>query len=131
MNNLSKNLSKNPRGMTLLEVTVVILVLLSLISILFIGARAWKKGSDRAGCIVNIRSAQQMVRGYQNMNALPVGTTINMFTLGNEFDLVNIGTCPGGGDYDHTATIPPVGELAMWCSLATSDRHEPENFAGW
>ena len=35
-------------GMTLIELTVVILVLLSLISILFVGARAWKKGSDRA-----------------------------------------------------------------------------------
>ncbi len=34
-------------GMTLLELTVVILVLLSLIGILFIGARAWKRGSDR------------------------------------------------------------------------------------
>ena len=29
-------------GMTLIELTVVILVLLSLISILFVGARAWK-----------------------------------------------------------------------------------------
>lgn len=36
---------KRKSGMTLLELTVVILVLLSLISILFIGARAWKKGS--------------------------------------------------------------------------------------
>ncbi|MGC4017627.1 MAG: prepilin-type N-terminal cleavage/methylation domain-containing protein [Luteolibacter sp.] len=47
---------KNKKGMTLLELTVVILVLLSLISILFIGAKAWKKGSDRAGCIMNIRN---------------------------------------------------------------------------
>ena len=39
-------------GMTLIELTVVILVLLSLISILFVGARAWKRGSDRAGCII-------------------------------------------------------------------------------
>ncbi len=39
---------KRKSGMTLLELTVVILVLLSLISILFIGARAWKKGSAPA-----------------------------------------------------------------------------------
>ncbi len=62
----SKSL-KRKSGMTLLELTVVILVLLSLISILFIGARAWKKGSDRAGCILNIRNIQQAVRGDQNM----------------------------------------------------------------
>jgi len=59
---------KRKTGMTLLELTVVILVLLSLISILFIGARAWKKGSDRAGCILNIRNCQQAVRGYLNMH---------------------------------------------------------------
>ncbi|MGB1128846.1 MAG: prepilin-type N-terminal cleavage/methylation domain-containing protein, partial [Haloferula sp.] len=63
---LTKN-TKRAKGMTLLELTVVILVLLSLISILFIGARAWKKGSDRAGCIMNIRNAQQAVRSYANM----------------------------------------------------------------
>ena len=64
---------KSKSGMTLLELTVVILVLLSLISILFIGARAWKKGSDRAGCILNIRNTQQAVRGFMNMhdNTLP------------------------------------------------------------
>ncbi|MBC7981098.1 MAG: prepilin-type N-terminal cleavage/methylation domain-containing protein, partial [Armatimonadetes bacterium] len=44
----TQNMKAAKSGMTLLELTVVILVLLSLISILFIGARAWKKGSDRA-----------------------------------------------------------------------------------
>jgi prepilin-type N-terminal cleavage/methylation domain-containing protein len=47
---------KRKSGMTLLELTVVILVLLSLISILFVGARAWKKGSDRSANIMNIRN---------------------------------------------------------------------------
>jgi len=54
---------KAKAGMTLLELTVVILVLLSLISILFVGARQWKKGSDRAGCIMLQRNIQQAVRG--------------------------------------------------------------------
>jgi len=57
---------KRKSGMTLLELTVVILVLLSLISILFIGARAWKKGSDRSANILNVRNIQQAVRGLQN-----------------------------------------------------------------
>ena len=56
---------KAKSGMTLLELTVVILVLLSLISILFIGARAWKKGSDRSANIMNIRNVQQAVRGHR------------------------------------------------------------------
>lgn len=63
------NMKRN-KGMTLLELTVVILVLLSLISILFVGARAWKKGSDRSANIMNIRNCQQAMRGHQNMRGL-------------------------------------------------------------
>lgn len=62
--------------MTLLELTVVILVLLSLISILFVGARAWKKGSDRAANILNIRNVQQAVRGHENMHGLAPGNAL-------------------------------------------------------
>ena len=62
--------NKRKAGMTLLELTVVILVLLSLISILFIGARAWKRGSDRSANIMNIRNCQQAMRGEQNMKQL-------------------------------------------------------------
>ena len=61
-------------GMTLLELTVVILVLLSLISILFIGARAWKKGSDRSANLINIRNCQMVMRGEQNMKQLSAVT---------------------------------------------------------
>jgi prepilin-type N-terminal cleavage/methylation domain-containing protein len=56
------------KGMTLLELTVVILVLLALIAILFVGGRAWKKGSDRAASTLQIRNVQQAVRSYANMH---------------------------------------------------------------
>jgi type II secretory pathway pseudopilin PulG len=69
---LTRN-TKRASGMTLLELTVVILVLLSLISILFVGARAWKKGSDRSANIMNIRNTQQAMRGHENMKGLLVG----------------------------------------------------------
>jgi type II secretory pathway pseudopilin PulG len=59
---------KSTKGMTLLELTVVILVLLALIGILFVGGRAWKKGSDRAASTLQIRNVQQAVRSYANMN---------------------------------------------------------------
>jgi len=64
---------KRKAGMTLLELTVVILVLLSLITILFIGARAWKKGSDRSTNLINLRNTQQAMRGHQNTRQLAVG----------------------------------------------------------
>jgi prepilin-type N-terminal cleavage/methylation domain-containing protein len=62
---------KAKSGMTLIELTVVILVLLSLISILFIGAKAWKVGSDRAANVMNLRNVQQAVRGHAAMNDIP------------------------------------------------------------
>ncbi len=54
--------------MTLLELTMVILVLLALVSILFVGARAWIRGADRSQNIMQIRNTQQAMRGHQNMN---------------------------------------------------------------
>lgn len=128
---LTKN-TKRAKGMTLLELTVVILVLLSLISILFIGARAWKKGSDRAGCIMNIRNAQQAVRSYANMyntTSIPSGELI-----GSGKFLETAPICPAAGTYTDltgAVSVPAVGTLAMTCTLATSDSHVPDSIQGW
>lgn len=129
---LTKN-TKRAKGMTLLELTVVILVLLSLISILFIGARAWKKGSDRAGCIMNIRNAQQAVRSYANMyntDSIP-GSEL----VGTGKFLESMPVCPAGGTYtainSGTVTAPAVGTLAMECSFAATDGHVPDDIQGW
>ena len=126
--------TKRASGMTLLELTVVILVLLSLISILFIGARAWKKGSDRAGCILNIRNVQQAVRSYGNMynaTTVPAGEL-----LGTGKFLESPPVCPGTGAYtpaDLSAAIgvPAVSVLAMTCGLAATENHVPSSIAGW
>ncbi len=59
--------TKKNKGMTLIELTVVILVLLSLISVLFIGARAWLEGSERAQAAILIRNAQQGMRSHSNL----------------------------------------------------------------
>lgn len=77
LTNTKKIISK--KGMTLIELTVVILVLLSLMSVLFIGARAWLRGSDRASAALLIRNAQQGVRSHANIMGVdtpPAGTNI-------------------------------------------------------
>ena len=131
---------KRKSGMTLLELTVVILVLLSLISILFIGARAWKRGSDRAGCILNIRNMQQAVRSYGNMNGINPGTAVATITLtaGETNPIIGPGkfmenrpNCPGGGTYTLAASVPAVGTVAMTCGLATTLDHAPTNTEDW
>ena len=109
-------ITKRAKGMTLLELTVVILVLLSLISILFVGARAWKKGSDRAANVMIVRNVQQAVRSYQNMNNVTegsaVGTTSSGPIFGAGFFMENVPTHPVGGlSYSFTGSVPAIGTL--------------------
>jgi prepilin-type N-terminal cleavage/methylation domain-containing protein len=121
-------------GMTLIELTVVILVLLSLISILFVGARAWKRGSDRAGCIMNIRNVQQGMRSYQNMNGHQPGDAPTGFAgeiVGTGKFVETSPTCPGGGTYSFTAALPAVGTLYATCSLSGTDNHVPTTYTDW
>ena len=121
-------------GMTLLELTVVILVLLSLIAILFVGARAWKRGSDRAGCIMNIRNVQQAVRGHQNMtNSTAAPAATDIYGSGTNVYLPTP-SCPASGTY--TFAAPSVGAavaggIYLTCDLATSDGHVPSNTSTW
>ncbi len=137
------------RGLTLIELTVVILVLMSLVSILFIGARGWKNGTDRATCILKIRSVQMATRSYQNLygfnpGGLPLasGGTQNiaehLFAKGYiEQDIYdNIkGTkkCPGNGTYStpFPEVFPQVGSLYMVCSLSGTSNHVPQIHADW
>ena len=121
-------------------------------SVMFVGARAWKRGSDRsanhiqalaesadgsttwkassdrATCIHNIRKVQQAVRGHSNINDLNIGDPISWNIIE---DYVPRPTCPAGGTYTLKPTIPAVGTLACTCSLAESEEHEPDDHEYW
>lgn len=102
---------KAKSGMTLLELTVVILVLLSLISILFIGARAWKKGSDRSANIMNIRNTQQAMRGHQNLKELNPGGAFDQTILETYMKFpknIGAGTPADGVGYTAKTVITPI-----------------------
>jgi prepilin-type N-terminal cleavage/methylation domain-containing protein len=119
----TQNMKATKSGMTLLELTVVILVLLSLISILFIGARAWKKGSDRAASILQIRNVQQAVRSFSNMNGHNAGDTVatlqaDIFGAGKFIENdPTAGSHPAGTGVAYViaapTVIPLVGTLYM------------------
>ncbi len=105
---------KSKSGMTLLELTVVILVLLSLISILFIGARAWKKGSDRAANILNIRNVQQAVRAHANVRGLAEGAgLLDSEIVGTDKYLSSVKSPVTTITYGYLATVPTVGQLYL------------------
>ena len=127
---------KRKSGMTLLELTVVILVLLSLISILFIGARAWKKGSDRAGCILNLRNIQQAVRGDQNMKNKTYGDTcVAADIIGDTGYISKVPTCPSTNTayaFADATKYPAVDTLYAACpNVATLTDHIIVDKVGW
>jgi prepilin-type N-terminal cleavage/methylation domain-containing protein len=130
---MKKNIRKRKKGMTLLEMTVVILVLLSLIAILFTGARAWIRGSDKAGCIINIRHVQIAVRSHQNFNGLADGSSLDISSaiIGPSNFIEAAPVCPANGSYTYATTIPSTGELALTCSEVISLDHTPPNYADW
>lgn len=132
--------SRRPlRGMTLLELTVVILVLLSLITILFIGARSWKRGSDRTICIINLQNVQKGVRSYANLYGFTEGAPapdLKNKIIGIGRFVESVPTCPAMGTYTFGETygpdtIPPIGELYMRCGLETLEQHAPANHQDW
>jgi type II secretory pathway pseudopilin PulG len=135
--------------MTLLEMSVVIAVLLALTTVLMIGAHAWKNSSDRAGCILHIRSIQLAVRSYQNMYGYNAGgmpyaengtqdIAVHLHNKGYisaaQYSAV-LGSepCAGGGTYerDRPDVFPPVGTLYIGCSLSQTKAHELSAGVEW
>ena len=139
------SISRRPRhvrrGTSLLELTVMILVLLTLATVLFIGAGAWKRGSDRAQCIAQIRSVQVAVRSYANMSGLPAGRDLSRLSvpISLKDELIGRGryvestpSCPGGGEYSYGGdVIPEFGDLYLSCSLGGSQSHVPDVHSDW
>lgn len=123
---------KKQAGLTLIEVTLVIAVLLGLISVLFIGVTAYKQGSNRAKCILNIATVQKAVRSYQNLYELNIGDDLAVGTITGGGKMIETEpACPSDGEYTFGEEVPAAGTAYLTCSLAESDQHEPATVAGW
>lgn len=141
--------TRKPAGLTLLELTVVIAVLLALATVTMVGARAWKRGSDRAGCMISMRNIQASVRSYQNLYGYNPGTipmaqdgtqSIADHLLAKGYIADNLHEmikgqrdCPGGGTYqiDQEEVFPLHGELYVTCSFSSSRRHTLPTGRDW
>ena len=130
-------LTKNNKqaGLTLIEVTLVIAVLLGLISVLFIGVSAYKEGSNRAKCILNISNVQKAVRSHQNLYELaPGGALVKATIIGTGKMLESDPACSStGGAYTYLEVVPAVGTAYVTCALAGTDskQHNPASVTGW
>ena len=141
---LTNTATKIKPGMTLIEITVVILVLLTLISVLFIGANVYKNGADRAACILNIRNIHQSTRAEQNLTGATAGdtlaaaATIGSTLVGTDLYFAVAPTCPR----DATAytgmtgtAYPADGTVVVACATFgdAAGKHfpDPADVAGW
>ena len=124
---------KGQAGLTLIEVTLVIAVLLGLISVLFIGVAAYKKGSDRAKCILNISTVQKATRSYQNLYDMDVGDALASTDISGAGKMIETTPdCPDpNGAYTFGTTVPAAGVAYVDCSLAGTEEHVPASVAGW
>jgi hypothetical protein len=123
-----------------MELTTVIFVILALVALLYVGARGWQSGTDRARCILNIRQMQMSVRAYSKVTEYQAGTDLtNLKPPVNLLsELVGIGKyvpelphCPGTGIYQFGGNVvPEIGSLYMECSLA-ADGHAPKFHRHW
>ena len=146
--NLSPRVARK-RGLTLLELALVITVLLSLVALLFIGSRAWKRGSDRANCLLSLRNIQMATRSYQNLYGYSYGG--RPYAENGTQDIAQLlydkgyieqhlfqqakgrQPCPSGGTYscEMPDVFPISGQLYLKCSLADAEGHKPDARPDW
>src|SRR5262245_30329409 len=108
LNYRSRRLSS--AGMTLIEISLVIALLLGLIAVVFLGIGSYRKGSDKAKCKMQLAAAQKAVRSQANFQNLNIGDTFattDAFGAGKALE--NEPACPSGGAYTCTGTIPALG----------------------
>lgn len=100
----------------------IVLSIFMVFPMLFVGARAWKDGSDRAACIMNQRNITMQVQNYALQHQLQPGAPIQIEDLlasDTDIDL----NCPSGGELILSPTIPDDGVSAATCPNADEHGH--------
>ena len=98
-------------GMTLIEISLVIALLLGLIAVVFLGVGSYRQGADKAKCKMQLASVQKAVRSAANMQNLITGTgaMLEADVFGAGLLLETEPVCPSGGAYTWLAIVPAVG----------------------
>ncbi len=116
---------------------------------MFVGARAWMRGSERTACILTLRNVQVATRSYQNLYGYNYGgrpyaeqgtqdIAEHLHSKGYIEEVIykqlrGITRCAAGGAYHcpQPDIFPPEGHLYMECSLSESDSHVPSSHKDW
>jgi prepilin-type N-terminal cleavage/methylation domain-containing protein len=119
---MNTSIRKTPKGVTLIELSVVIAVILVLISVLFIGASYYRNSANNAACQVAQSSLQKAADSYMNVSNSSTVTIAGLTGAGLPFANANaVPSCPGDG----TLAITTAGGTvtAVGCSGNTSGDH--------
>lgn len=117
INNITSN-RLNKKGMTLIEISLVVALLLSLIAILFVGIAAYKKGADRSKCVINITSVQKAVRSHQNMYEMKAADALPHADIIGPGLYIEQLVEPAGDAYGYADVVTAVGTAYLTCGLA-------------
>ena len=63
----------NRSGMTLIEISLVIALLLGLIAVVFLGIGSYRAGADKAKCKMQLAAVQKAIRAGANFDDLALG----------------------------------------------------------
>ena len=112
-------------GFTLIEISLVIALILGLITVAFLGVGAYRKGSNKAKCKMQMAQIQKAVRSFQNMSDLrpldPFPLTVVMYDPTNGI-VPYAPVCPEpGGTYTpaQPSAFPGPGLPIINCTLST------------
>lgn len=109
---LNKNIRMTPQGVTLIELSVVIAVILTLLSVLFVGAKYYKDEADKAACKISQNAIHKAFDAYANLNddTAPTLDQLEAGPLGG-----SLPTCPGDGTIAITAAT--IGGVESLCTV--------------
>ncbi len=109
-------------GMTLIEVSLVIALMLGLISVAFLGIGAYRKGANKARCRMQLAAVQKAVRAQANFSNLNIGaafTSTDAFGTGKALETAP--ACPSGGTYTWGTKIPTLHNPFGSCDYQDTD----------
>lgn len=106
-------------GMTLIEISLVIALLLGLIAVVFLGIGSYRQGADKAKCKMQLAAVQKAVRSGANMqNLATLSALVSTDVFGAGLLMESTPVCPSGGTYAWAGIVPAAGTPYGNCDFA-------------
>ncbi len=120
---MNKYIRKSPKGVTLIELSVVIAVILVLISVLFIGAKFYRDSANNAACQIAQSSLQKAADSYMNIKQLSGVSAGDLVGTGLPFENAAAApSCPDSGALAITTNLGAV--TTVTCTGAAAGEHD-------